>query len=453
MGFSSTTNSLSAVGMQGDKNELELKTSGNFIKGISNEFLFWFSGFSDAESNFLITIDRGYVRFRFKILLHKDDIEVLNIIKSKLNIGRVTIENKRNCCSFIVDAFEDIKCVLCPIFKNFPLHTSKKLDFENFYEAVFIKDKKNFLSSADMEKIIFLKNSMNSKREVYTYNITESQIIINPNWFIGFIEGEGTFGIKTGSSMYFQVAQKNTSQECLNAIVYFLTKLPKNSLQDTLNTSTSNQNSSNLCMQGGADKILPLNVTSSINVRTNVVSLVIFSVDALYYYILPYLESHKMYSRKALYFKLWRLALLLKIHGYYYMPEGKKLFLDISDILNKRYSTNSTSGINKIITEIFDRSQVILKENPPFDVKSNIPHVDNARDFRIANKSKYPKTVYIYTNEGMLKGSPFASFSLAHKALGLKSSSNTCNRYIDTGRLYKNKYIFSSEPIDRASRD
>lgn len=36
---------------------------------------------------------------------------------------------------------------------------------------------------------------------------------------------------------------------------------------------------------------------------------------------------------------------------------------------------------------------------------------------------------------------------------GLNPSSNTCNRYIDTNRLYKNKYIFTSKPIDRASRD
>ena len=44
------------------------------------------------------------------------------------------------------------------------------------------------------------------------------------------------------------------------------------------------------------------------------------------------------------------------------------------------------------------------------------------------------------------------SYSMAHKALGLKASSNTCNRYIDTGRLYKNNFIFSSKPIDSASR-
>ena len=36
----------------------------------------------------------------------------------------------------------EIKNVICPIFNVFPLHTSKRLDFENFFEAVFIKDKK-----------------------------------------------------------------------------------------------------------------------------------------------------------------------------------------------------------------------------------------------------------------------------------------------------------------------
>ena len=93
---------------------------------------------------------------------------------------------------------------------------------------------------------------------------------------MGFLEGEGTFGIKTGSSMYFQIAQKNTSQESLNAIVTFLTGLSNNVLPDS--------------------KILPLNVTSSTNVKTNVVSLVVHSVDALYYYLLPFFESYKMYS-------------------------------------------------------------------------------------------------------------------------------------------------------------
>ncbi len=83
------------------------------------------------------------------------------------------------------------------------------------------------------------------------------------------------------------------------------------------------------------NKILPIHVTNTINVKTNVVSSTIANVDALYYYLLPYLDSSNFYTRKAIDFKLWRMALLLKIYGYYYTTEGKNLFLDISEILIK----------------------------------------------------------------------------------------------------------------------
>lgn len=243
-----------------------------------------------------------------------------------------------------------------PYIPKFPF-TSKKLDFQDFYTAILIKAKcKNGnLSSSDKGKILSFKYGMNLGRTVFKYETIGPQIIINPNWFIGFIEAEGTFGIKTGSSLYFQVAQKSTSQESLNAIITFLTELrnleiPKDS------------------------KISPINVTSVINVKTNVVSLVVSSTDALYYYILPLLNCSKFYSRKYVDFKLWRLALLLKIKGYYYITEGKKWFLDISDVVNKRYSTsNSSVDINKAIVNIYERYENITKLEPIFKCKTFYP--------------------------------------------------------------------------------
>jgi len=415
----------------------------NFIlSNISEDFLFWFSGFTDGEGNFLITLDRDYVKFRFKITLHIDDIETLNTIKSKLKIGRVTVESNRNRCAFIVEKHEDIKNIICPIFNTFPLHTSKRLDFEDFYKAFLIKDsaREKSLCNMDKERIVSLKNGMNLKRSIFTYQITDSQIIINPNWFIGFLEGEGTFGIKTGSSVYFQIAQKNTSQESLNAITTFLTRL-SSPLQEKEETNNTLQLS----------KILPLNVVCTTNKKTDVISLVVSSVDSLFYYLLPFLDSSKMYTRKAIDFKLWRVALLLKIHGYYFLTEGKKLFLDISEVINKRYSTTSTDNIDYVITNIFNRSKSILSKDPIFDVKSNKSHIDNVREYYRSNKSE--NIVYIYKDKQLVKGSPFASFSAAHKALGLKPSSNTCNRYIDTNRLYKKEYIFTSKPLDIMSKD
>lgn len=357
-----------------------------------------------------------------------------------MKIGRVTVENNRNRCAFVVEKHEDLKNIICPIFNTFPLHTSKRLDFEDFYKAFLIKDSAKTLCNKDKERIVSLKNGMNLKRNIYTYQITDSQIIINPNWFIGFLEGEGTFGIKTGSSVYFQVAQKNTSQESLNAITTFLTRLSSPLLvkEETSNTLQYS-------------KILPLNVVCTTNKKTDVISLVVSSVDSLFYYLLPFLDTSKMYTRKAIDFKLWRVALLLKIHGYYFLTEGKKLFLDISDVLNKRYSTTSTYDIDSVIANIFNRSKSILSKDPIFDVKSNKSHIDNVREYSRSNKSE--KIVYIYKDKQLVKGSPFASFSAAHKALGLKSSSNTCNRYIDTNRLYKKEYLFTSKPLDIMSKD
>lgn len=78
--------------------------------------------------------------------------------------------------------------------------------------------------------------------------------------------------------------------------------------------------------------------------------------------------------------------------------------------------------------------------------------MNNVRKYDRLNKSENPKIVYIYENGNLITGSPFASFSEAHRALGLKSNSNTCSRYIDTDRLYKSKYLLSSKPLDSASK-
>lgn len=119
---------------KGTKNKMESNSFSTICKSFSNkvktplgsesidkEFLFWLSGFTDGEGSFSITLDRAYIRFRFKINLHIDDLLVLNIIKSKLNIGRIIVEDNKNSCAFVVQSFSEFKDVICPIFLNFPL--------------------------------------------------------------------------------------------------------------------------------------------------------------------------------------------------------------------------------------------------------------------------------------------------------------------------------------------
>lgn len=56
----------------------------------------------------------------------------------------------------------------------------------------------------------------------------------------------------------------------------------------------------------------------------------------------------------------------------------------------------------------------IIKKDSPFDIELDLPHTENVRKFSIANRSEKPKTVYIYTDEGLIEGSPFTSYSAAH---------------------------------------
>lgn len=143
-------------------------------------FLNWFSGLTDAEGNFLISLELDFIRFRFKILMHIDNLKALNNIKSKLNVGKVIVEKNKNRCSFVVQSFTEIRDVICPIFVQYPLLTSKNLDFQDFHKAVLIKNK-NQLSLTDKNKIILLKNGMNSKREIFTSFSLNSQINVNPD--------------------------------------------------------------------------------------------------------------------------------------------------------------------------------------------------------------------------------------------------------------------------------
>jgi len=124
------------------------------LSHVSTEFLQWLSGFVDAEGNFLISIDRNYVRFRFKISLHVDDIEVLKIIQAKLGVGLVSIENEQYC-SFVVQNIDSIKNIIIPIFKTFPLQTNKRVDFNDFYEVVKLKEKGKNLTDVEMNQLFY----------------------------------------------------------------------------------------------------------------------------------------------------------------------------------------------------------------------------------------------------------------------------------------------------------
>jgi hypothetical protein len=136
--------------------------------------------------------------------------------------------------------------------------------------------------------------------------------------------------------------------------------------------------------------------------------------------------------------------------GYYYLPEGKKLALQISSGTNKFRYTNTG---NNIELPSDDSISKLLALQSPFDISRGLTHFELVREFTINKGGRKGLTVYIYdceTEGGKeLTGSPFSTYGSGHVAIGLKAGSRVIGRYIDTGKAYKGKYIFSSVPLSK----
>jgi len=397
---------------------------------LTKEFLRWFVGFVDAEGCFLISRN---CTFKFVIELHKDDKEVLLKIAEKLDVGTIQSGKNGDSVSFNVCRLDDIVRVIIPIFDEFPLKTTKSLDFSAWKEAVLIKyNSKTKLSKTDfIPKILSLKASMNSGRSVITKEQLDSltkRVNIDVCWLIGFCEGEGTFGYKH-LVPYFKIAQHEKNLFVLKGIESFLLGLSRQGNQKV----------------GGASE---LNVLYTLNRRTGVYSMTVMSIDSLYSYIVPLFQSMLFLTRKAIDFKYWVISLKMHKFGYYYLPEGKKIALQISSATNKYcYTTSNAKNQPSLPSE--ESISKFFAQPAPFDVASGLSHFELARKFTISKGGRNGFTVHIYDLElggKELTGSPFSTYGAGHVAIGLRAGSRAIGRNIDTGKAFRGRYIFSSVP-------
>lgn len=387
------------------------------IDNLNPNWIQWFVGFTDGEGNFHISLDskKSFVRFRFKIALHADDLNVLQNIQSKLGIGSARLESDGKTAVFVVQNLDQIKNVIIPIFDRYNLQSVKVLDYLSFKEAIVIKGDSGKLSDDQFNRIQSIKESMNFKRTDY-FGYNQNIFNITPYWLLGFVEAEGTFGIKN-LTPYFQVAQSNKSKNLMEAIKVYLSDLPKDQLN---NLSTS---------------VKPSSVK---NKTTGVISLMVTDIDSLYDNLLPFFDSLNFESRKYIDYKLWSAALKMHKLGHFYLPEGRTLLIRLANSINtNRYST--ADKIIKLPTE--EEINQILNLPNPFDLSTGKSHITLAREFVKSKRVKGEFKVYVYQNGVEVPNSPYVSYYAVQKDLGFKGN-RTVSRYIDTDKVYGDGFIF-----------
>jgi len=130
----------------------------------------WISGFVDGEGCFYVGINKinkmtlGWqVLPEFRIVQHKNDEQILHKIKSYFQFGSIRI-NHGDRMEFRVRGLENLNKIVS-FFKNSPLQTKKRKDFELFSSVIEMMNQKEHLTKQGLQQIAKIVSRMNHKVE------------------------------------------------------------------------------------------------------------------------------------------------------------------------------------------------------------------------------------------------------------------------------------------------
>jgi len=229
---------------------------------------YWVTGFTDAEGAFTIVIDKvqkrklGWrIQSKFQICLHVRDLPLLLKIQQFFwGIGSVSVSG--DLAFYSVSSVKDLVNIIVPHFLNYPLLTQKGADFILFKQIVELMDNRAHLTIEGFNKIINIKAAMNLglsdsfksefKEFIPAFVFTkvkierpliQTEIIPDPNWISGFVDGEGTFDIKIYSSktnvgfavqLRFRIPQHERDSKLIELIMKYFGSGSIENIQDIL---------------------------------------------------------------------------------------------------------------------------------------------------------------------------------------------------------------------------
>ncbi len=182
-------------------------------------------GLSEGESSFIIAkksnLDKVRFTFFFQIVLHADDLKVLEYIYKTLNLGSLTTNSKGDECKFVVTKMDELEQIIL-IFDKYNLNTSKYLNYIEWRKAFFLyRNREGLVNNNLVEEILYIKNNMNNNRVDFSYPL-EHKIVITPFWLLGFVEAEGSFYVTKLLEPAFVIALNEKESSVIQSIKEFL---------------------------------------------------------------------------------------------------------------------------------------------------------------------------------------------------------------------------------------
>lgn len=141
----------------------------------------------------------------FQIGLASWDKPLLEKLQSTFKVGTIN-KAGRNAYLYRVTSPKDLLDVIIPFFDKYPLLTHKYSDFILFRQIVEALNNKEHLRLDGLQRILNLRASMNlglspELKAAFPDTVAEERPLVldinirDPQWFVGFTEGEGCFSI------------------------------------------------------------------------------------------------------------------------------------------------------------------------------------------------------------------------------------------------------------------
>lgn len=369
----------------------------------NKEFYKWLSGFTDAEGSFIIlALPKGF-NFKFSIGLHIDDLAVLNYIKDKLGFGNIYIT--KNSCHFNVTKKEDMFKII-NIFDIYCLNSSKYLDFLDLKKAYHLYHNRTNLTQELINKILDLKNNMNSLRINHEF----SPLNISKSWLLGFIEGDGSFSLdRTNLVPVFSIKLSESQLSLLKGI--------KKYLEDNLGLDQYSKQKLNY------SSVISISKGKAVNNSKPLATLTIKQVQLLNNYILPFLSECEFISKKGLDFKDIKIICKAIYIGAFRVEKIKDLIIKLSYTMNN-YRLSTYLG-KKVSISSFEINEII-------NAKATIEYLYDGLQLDLDTK----KLIHNRSNSSIyeiikLSGEILIKPNLAETAKELGIGFNTLKRQFD----------------------
>lgn len=353
--------------------------------------------------------------FVFRISLHKDDRNVLEYIKSTLGCGRLNTE--RDMLVFTISQLSAIDTILIPLFEQFPLNTTKYLDYLAFKKCFFMfKNRKtNKLNIQDLYlDIIKLKDSMNDKRVNYDLPV-DHRIKITGNYLVGLLEGDGSFYL---------------NKYDMTSRITLITTTPNKVVLEKIREFLLNQLDEYSYILGSCTKLININ-DKKIKLNNKPISILeISQIDYLCNILIPYFNSLQFRTKKYKDYLDFRIIAFLILEGKHLTEKGKQIIIKLSDTMNNnRLSTNS----NPITIDIATKSEldILIKSKP-------LINIDSEGRAIIIHEKRYIRSSYII--KAIFLNSSISYFTNGVScAKALHVSNNIITQRLNDGKAVKNK--------------